>query len=285
MGVNVRNILITGATGFVGTYILRALCGKTIKITPVVRPGREDQLEDFCNVDKIIVTTDLFGETAEWWQGHCEDIDIVIHGAWYVKHGEYLTAPQNLDCLIGSLNLAKGAQAAGVKKFVGLGTCLEYAPSAQPLSVHAPLNPSTRYGEAKAALYNGLKHWLPENDVDFAWCRLFNLFGQGEDKRRLVPYIENRIKNGEQVFLRSAHLVRDYLEVAKAGQMISEIAIGGQTGAINICSGRAISIGQLAIDIAEKQGRRDLLVFGDESTELNEPSYVVGVPNFFGDPS
>lgn len=279
-----RNILITGPIGFVGTHILRALCSNSIKITPVVRLGSEDQLKNFCNVEKIIVTTDLFKETAEWWQRHCEGVDIVIHGAWYVKHREYLTAPQNLDCLIGSLNLAKGAQAAGIKKFVGLGTCLEYAPSAQPLSVDAPLKPSTRYGGAKAALYSALNQWLPESGVDFAWCRLFNLFGEGEDKRRLVPYIEDRIKMGEKVFLRGAHLVRDYLEAGKAGKMISEIAIGGQTGAINICSGKAISVGQLAIDIAEKQGRRDLLVFADENTDSDEPSHVVGVPYFFGDP-
>ncbi|HGG63060.1 MAG TPA: NAD(P)-dependent oxidoreductase, partial [Rhodobacteraceae bacterium] len=55
-------------------------------------------------------------------------------------------------------------------------------------------------------------------------------------------------------------------------------ASGKVTGAVNICSGRAITIRQLAERIADEYGRRDLLKFGARPDNLVDPPRVVGVP-------
>jgi nucleoside-diphosphate-sugar epimerase len=270
-------VLVTGASGFVGRQVMLALSKFDVELVPVVRKGKEIAIAKLPNIKRLIITSDLFKETAEWWREQCSDIELIIHAAWYAEPGEYLKASQNMDCLIGSLNLAKGASKSGVKRFVGIGTCFEYDLALGVLSVDTPLKPMTPYGAAKAALYLSLSQWLPTQSMEFVWCRLFYLYGEGEDNRRLVPYIRTQLENGERAELTSGRQTRDFLDVAEAGKKIANVALSEQIGPTNICSGEPLTVRQLAEQIADEYGRRDLLVFGARPDNPVDPSYVVGI--------
>lgn len=271
-------IMVTGATGFVGTQVLKALSSADVGLLPLVRDGKENQVLKLPNLERIVTTPDMFQESESWWIQQCQDVDIVIHTAWYAEPGKYLQASQNIDCLIGSLRLARGAAIAGIKRFVGIGTCFEYDLSHGMLSPNTPLKPVTPYAAAKAALYLSLSQWLPLQSTEFAWCRLFYLYGQGEDKRRLVPYLRQQLERGEPVELTSGRQIRDFLDVKKAGQQIADVALSSQVGAINVCSGIPITVRQLSEQIADEYGRRDLLRFGIRPDNLVDPPCVVGMP-------
>lgn len=273
-----KTVLLTGATGFVGCQILKALIKLNAKIVPVVRSGKESSFYNQANIARIVSSPDIFHESSDWWTDQCEGIDIVIHAAWYAESGKYLLSPKNMDCLIGSLNLAKGATIAGIKRFVGIGTCFECDLSAGRIQKNTPLRPLTPYAGAKAALYMGLSKWLPEHSVEFAWCRLFYLYGEGEDERRLVPYLHKQLANGEVAELTSGKQIRDFLDVFEAGRMIADIALSQQCGPINVCSGVPITIRQIAEQIADCYGRRHLLKFGSKSENIFDPPCVLGAP-------
>ena len=272
-------VLVTGATGFVGRQIMYALARSDTTLLPIVRTGKERLVAGLPNVESVISTQDLFAENESWWEERCHGVDVIIHAAWYAEPGKYLNAVQNIDCLIGSLTLAKGAVKAGVKRFVGIGTCFEYDLAKGTLSVETPLKPLTPYAAAKAALYFALLAWLPSQSVDFAWCRLFYLYGEGEDERRLVPYIRNQVKNGKPAELTSGKQIRDYLDVTIAAEKIVYVALSDKVGPQNICSGFPITVRHLAEKIADEYGRRDLLHFGVRSESLVDPKIVIGVPN------
>lgn len=272
-------VLVTGATGFVGRQIMYALARSDTTLLPIVRTGKERLVAGLPNVESVISTQDLFAENESWWEERCHGVDVIIHAAWYAEPGKYLKAVQNIDCLIGSLALSKGAVKAGVKRFVGIGTCFEYDLAKGTLSVKTPLKPLTPYAAAKAALYLSLAQWLPTQSVDFAWCRLFYLYGEGEDERRLVPYIRKQLQKGEPAELTSGRQIRDFLDVAEAGKKIVDVALGGQVGPRNICSGVSVTVRQLAERIADEYGRRDLLRFDVRSENLVDPPRVIGVPN------
>lgn len=274
-----QNILVTGATGFVGRQVTKALAGHNVFLHLVARKAKEKQVNSLPQLSRVISTEDLFSESTEWWTEQCQGIDTVIHLAWYAEAGQYLEAPENLDCLMGSLSLVKGAAQAGVKRFVGIGTCFEYDLTPGVLSVDTPLKPLTPYADAKAALFHAASHWLPLQSVEFAWCRLFYLYGEGEDHRRLVPYLRSRLEKGEPAELTSGKQIRDYSNVADAGQKIADVALGHQQGPINICSGVPTTVRQLAEHIADEYGHRDLLKFGVRPENLVDPPCVLGVPN------
>lgn len=272
-------VLLTGACGFVGRQVLRALAERGVQVRVVVREGSRGGVPVLEAIEKVITTPDLFGETADWWAEACKGIDTVIHVAWYAEPGKYLQSARNIDCLAGTLQMAKGAARAKVRRFVGIGTCVEYDLADGVLSVDTPLRPVTPYAGAKAAAFMALSQWFPSQDVEFAWCRLFYLHGEGEDQRRLVPYLRSKLEAGEPANLTSGNQVRDFLDVREAGRLITDIALSGKQGAANICSGIPIKVRQLAEQIADEYGRRDLLAFGARPDDPLEPPSVVGVPS------
>ncbi len=272
-------VLLTGATGFVGRQVLKALRARGVAVRAVIREGTHARLA--APVENIVEAPDLFAESADWWAHVCAGVDTVIHAAWYAEPGRYLQSPKNRDCQEGTLRLAQGAAQAGVSRFVGVGTCFEYDLAAGHLSVLTPLKPATPYAQAKADTFQALARLLPPQGVSFAWCRLFYLYGQGaedgEDARRLVPYLRAQLGAGRPAELSRGDQLRDYLDVRAAGRLIVEAALGGREGPINICSGRPIAVRALAEAIADEYGRRDLLRFGARPDNPADPPVVVGI--------
>ncbi len=273
-----KPVLLTGATGFVGRQVLRALLGEGQRVRLVVRIGHDEGLAKQEGIERVVTTPDLFAEPAHWWQKTCKGVDTIIHAAWYAEPGKYLTSAKNLDCLAGTIAMAQGATAAGLRRFVGIGTCFEYDVSAGDLTTDTPLAPQSPYAGAKAAAFLALSQALPVQGVEFVWCRLFYLYGEGEDARRFVPYLRGQLEKGEVAELTSGKQWRDFMDVRRAGDMIARAATGKVTGAVNICSGQAITIRQLAERIADEYGRRELLKFGARPDNLVDPPRVVGVP-------
>ena len=270
-------ILLTGAAGFVGRQVLRALGERGCRVRPVVRVGKQETLARGAAIDTIVASPDIFAESAAWWARACSGADAVIHAAWYAEPGQYLQSPKNQECLSGTLRLAEGAVQAKVRRFVGIGTCFEYDLNAGRLSIETPLRPSTPYGQAKVDAFNALSAMLPRHGVAFAWCRLFYLYGEGEDSRRLVPYVRDRLQAGEPAELSSGSQIRDFLDVREAARVIVEVALGSQEGPVNICSGKPVTVRELAERIADEFGRRDLLRFGARPDNPVDPPCVVGV--------
>ena len=273
---------VTGATGFVGRQVVRALATAGTAVVPVVRTARATAVAGWPGVSRVVATDDLFAEPSTRWGEALAGVDTLVHAAWYAEPGRYLLAPENLGCLAGTVRLAEGAVAAGVTRMVGVGTCLEYAPSPAPLDVTAPLDPVTPYAAAKAAAWLALSRALPRQGVAFAWCRLFHLHGEGEDPRRLVPYLRARLAAGEVATLSAGTQVRDFLDVAEAGARVAQVALGAGTGAFNVCSGVPVTVRALAEQIAAEAGRPDLLSFGTRPLDPGEPPVLVGVPTPVG---
>ena len=271
-----NSVLLTGATGFVGRQVLHSLAASGAKVRVVIRAGSESRLPD-SPIESIVVSDDIFTQSAVWWGKVCEGIDTVVHVAWYAEPGKYLQSPLNLNCLTGTLSLAQGAAQAKVRRFVGVGTCFEYELSTLPLAIDAPLRPLTPYAGAKAAAFMALEHWLPTQAIEFAWCRLFYLYGEGEDERRLVPYLRASLATGQIAELTSGTQVRDFLDVKDAGEMIVDTVLGVRCGAVNICSATPTTVRQLAEKIADEYKGRHLLKFGARPDNLIDPPCVLGV--------
>lgn len=264
-------VLLTGATGFVGRQIATGLAARGAEVVPVVRAATPA-------APSARVCTDLFSETDDALRDLCAGVDVVVHAAWYVVPGLYIQASANFDCLIGTLRLARAAVTAGVRRFVGLGTCLEYAASDEPLSTLSPLSPVSPYATAKMATYVALSGWLPSVKTEFAWCRLFYLHGDGERPGRLFPYVRTCLEAGVVAKLGRGDVIRDYIDVADAGAMIADVALGDGRGAFNVCSGQRRTLRSYIEDLARPYGRPDLLEFGAKQFGSGEPTCVVGIP-------
>ncbi|MDQ0456940.1 NAD-dependent epimerase/dehydratase family protein [Rhizobium paknamense] len=274
-----KRILLTGATGFVGRQIHLSLIEAGHEVVAPLRLGGIDRLKEAGTPAHIIATDDLFDLSPQIWAEHCQGIDAVIHAAWYVNPVDYLDSPENFRCVAGTMALAEGAARAGVAHFIGVGTCAEYRWPSERLTVDDPLEPRTLYAAAKIGCFHMLQQFFKAKALPFSWCRIFYLFGEGEHPRRLVPYVRQKLQAGEVAKLSKGTQLRDFLDVREAGSMIAGVVDTGQEGAINICSGQAITIRAFVEKIADEYGRRDLLEFGTADIHPSDPLAVVGVCN------
>lgn len=275
-----KKILVTGSTGFVGKQVLKSLSNEDVELRLIVRTESDYFSKALHCPFEVIRTENLFTQTRNWWEEHFIGIDSLLHLAWYAEPGKYLQSSKNIECLTGSLEMAKGAVQANVKRFVGVGTCFEYDLSHSVFSIETPLKPTSPYAGAKTALYNCLSQWLPSMGIELAWCRLFYLFGEGEDPRRLVPSLHENLKNKNTVNLTTGKQIRDYMDVSDAAKIISDILLGTQQGPVNVCSGIPITVRQLSEKIADIYNSRELLNFGARPENSIDPPCVLGIKNF-----
>jgi len=231
---------------------------------------------------EVFQTEDLFGESPARLREFLADSQTVIHAAWYAEPGKYLTSSLNLDCLAGTLRLARAFATVGGQRFVGIGTCAEYDLAAGLITTDTTLAPDTLYAICKASAFQVIARFMETEPASFAWCRLFYLYGEGEDERRLVPYIRTQLAAGREALLTSGEQVRDFLDVEEAGRMIADVALGAREGAVNVCSGNGVTVRQLAERIADEYGQRDLLRFGSRPENLFDPPRVIGVREELG---
>lgn len=269
-----KNVLITGATGFIGQALLQRLSKLDLNISIVARNTSNQSID---KKFKIFYTNDLFEETEKWWADVCIGIDLVIHLAWYVNPADYLSSSKNIDCLLGSIRLANGAITARVKKFVGIGTCFEYDCSGTtPIPVSHKLDPKTLYASSKVASFHVLSSLFRSAKIDFSWARFFFLYGEGENPARLVPYLKEKLVRRECVSLTDGMQVRDFLTIDEAVEQLIDIAFNEKNGPYNICSGNPITIRDFVENIANLYDGKDLLQFGSRPNNLFDPHYIVG---------
>ncbi|NBQ98211.1 MAG: NAD(P)-dependent oxidoreductase [Actinobacteria bacterium] len=273
-----KKFLVTGAAGFLGRHVVTALAGSDVQVAAVVRSGSEDRAKVLPGVVHVISSPDIFAEDASWWKQQCADIDAVLHLAWYTKSIDYLVSEQNQHCAAGTLQLADGAIKAGVRRFVGIGTCLEYEQTGERLTTSTRLRPVGEYAESKAATFFRLGRLFDQHSVSFSWCRLFYLYGEGEHESRLVPYLHRQLREGREVRLSNPEQVLDFMDVKDVAERLASIALSERNGAFNVCSGHGTTVRELSLQVAREYGRESLIVDADSKPESPKPA-IVGQPS------
>ena len=270
-------ILLTGANGFVGRNLIKCLKNRDVELNLIQRS------EDKLSIDvkekniNIILTDDLFVENTQWWLNVLREIDCVIHAAWFVKPPNYLHSNLNFKCLKGSIVMAEAIANSNVKKVVGIGTCFEYDLSYGFLSIDTPLLPQTLYGKTKVELFKKMTDIYSAKNIAFAWCRLFYVYGEGENKNRLYPTLLEGIKRGKKIKLTDGNQIRDFISIDIASRWITEIIFSDDVGPINICSGVPVTIRQFSEQIFRiYDGNKNLLEFGAQKREIFDPPIVLG---------
>lgn len=236
----VTRFLVTGGTGFIGSAVVRALSSR----------GHEVVAPRHAELDLIAAGEDELGRfVGEAATTH------VIHCAWYTNHADYLVNDINREWLAASIRLARSC--AG-RRFIGLGTCLEYdLSSGEPCIEEAtPLAPETLYARCKRDLHEELAG-------DFAWARVFFVYGPGDRKGRLVPAMLERFGRGESAGPTYGGLHRDYIHVDDLAGQIVDIALSRQVGAVNTGTGEAPSLSDIFAAGADALGRPDLVQAND----------------------
>jgi nucleoside-diphosphate-sugar epimerase len=272
-------VLVTGAGGFIGSHVVRALLRRGDEVLALLRPGAEPpRLADVRNRVQV-VTADLDAADTVTHAVATARPEGCIHLAWYAVPGKYLHATaENLACVQATLGLVRQLIESGCRHFVGAGTCIELDTDAGYLSLSTPPKPRTIYAASKHATQVLAGQLCQGTAMRFAWLRVFYLYGPGEDGRRLVPSVVRSLSCGERVALTAGEQVRDYLHVADVAEAFACVLHGEAVGPINLGGGQPVTVKHLVRTLADLMGRRDLLAFGARPTLADEPPFICADP-------
>jgi len=267
-------VLITGATGFIGSHVARLLVTESCEVYAVVRES-----SDLWRINDIVpllhlVRCDLLA--FDELDPHLERIqpDLCIHVAWYAVPGQYLTTRENLSVLKASLHLASRLVDLGCKRFVGVGTCFEYDTSLGYLSEKTPNRPHTLYAASKLALQIVLEQLANVTGMEVAWLRLFYQYGPFEHGQRLVPSVICSLLSNQIAKVTKGEQIRDFLHVEDVAQAIWTIAQSDVSGPVNIGSGQPVSVRDVVTKIGDILNRPELIAFGALPSSASDPMFI-----------
>ncbi len=259
-----RRVLVTGASGFLGAHVARALAGAGASVRAAVR--KESDAGDLAGAGVSLAPFDLSNEASVSELIRSQTPDIVIHAAAYGVN----PAQKDPDAAYavnvgGTWSLLKACASARVERFIHLGSCFEYAPKDGPLSEDDPLGPSTAYAASKAAsslLVGGMSRAMGMRSVVL---RVFGTWGPGESADRLAPQIVRSCREGTRLALTKGDQVRDFTYVKDMAERIVRLAEHpdfDRHPVVNVGGGEGRSVRDFAGELADALGGRRLLDFG-----------------------
>lgn len=269
-------VLVTGASGFIGARVVRALLGAGHDVRALLLPGdravRLDEVRDRIGV----LHADLADAEAMARAIGTSRPEGCLHLAWYAEPGLYLHSPRNLDALRASLAMLEPLAAIGCRVFAAAGTCAEYEPADHALDEEAPTRPDTLYAACKAAFGMVGGRFARGTAMRFVWGRVFHLYGPGEDGRRMVPALIDALLDGRRFPATEGAQRRDYLHADDVARGFVALLSDDASGAYNICSGEPVTVRALMERVAAIAGRPDLVAFGAQPARDWDPACIVG---------
>jgi len=270
-------ILLTGAAGFVGSHVTRALLAASHEVITLIRPSTDTWRIDDILPQVTIINGDLADHSALKAALTGKPPDLCLHLAWYAEHGKYWHSPRNLELIGQTLALLQLLASLGCLRFVGTGTCVEYDITQGYLDeATSVLYPASLYAASKLSAYYLTEHLGRQIGVQTAWLRLFYIYGPMESPNRLIPYVINSLLAEHVVETTSGEQVRDYLHITDAASGLCTAALSDVQGAVNIASSEPIAVKQVVQDIAQLIGGQDLLRLGAKAGSPGDPSVIYG---------
>lgn len=213
------NILITGATGFIGSALCREMLDGGHSVTAVIRPNspKRDKLPREVSVielglDKIIGLTGSY--------------DICYNLAWNGSSGDarndFETQMSNIKY---TADMIRTAKRLGCRRFIGAGSQAEYGVVKGVCDENTAPNPFMMYGAAKLSSYYMGKLAAAQEDISFVWPRIYSVYGAGENEGTLMSYLVSCLKNSITAELSPCENMWDFMYITdctKALRMLGE---------------------------------------------------------------
>lgn len=225
------SVLLLGASGFLGSWVARALVATGEETVALVRPSSE--LWRIAPVGELTVVR----EPTEHWASVVADLapETVLSLEWSGVAGADRNDPSQWDNLGRLAALIEASITSGVRRFIGVGSQAEYGPRSDTISESAPAAPVTEYGRAKAAAAELLRERADAAGMKWVWVRVFSTYGPLDHPYWVLPQLAAPLLRGERVPLTDGLQLWSYLCGPDAGSAFATlVGAAGARGIYNL---------------------------------------------------
>lgn len=259
-----KRAIITGATGALGTALIKELIKNNIEVLVFCREDskRNANIPQSPLVGKIYCSLNGLS-TLQNTSG--KNYDVFYHLAWDGTINPYrndmFLQNQNVKFALDAVDCA---ERFGCKKFVGAGSQAEYGRFEGVLKSDTPCFPENGYGIAKLCAGQMTREHAHQSGLEHVWVRILSLYGPNDGAQSLVMSTINKLKNGETPQFTRGEQMWDYLYSGDAATAFRLVGMQGIDGKIYpLGSGKAMPLKDYINLIRDVVSPAKELKFGD----------------------
>ena len=248
-----KNILVTGADGFIGSHLTEILSKKGYNVKALSQYNSFNNwgwLEHVsCKNDIQILSGDI--RDPYYCKSITKDVEIIFHLAALIAIPfSYLALDSYIETNIkGTLNICQAARENGVSRLIHTSTSEVYGTAQYvPIDEKHPLQPQSPYSASKIAADVMAMSFYNSFDLPVTIVRPFNTYGPRQSARAVIPTIISQIASGKKkIKLGDPSPTRDFNYVQDCCRGFVMLAESEKTigETINIGSNSEISIGDI----------------------------------------
>ena len=233
----VKTVLVTGAGGYIGRHVVRALLERGLDVS-VVDPRLDGVDERARRLD-----INIFDGSADIYDRMGRP-DAVLHLAW--RDGFVHNSPAHIEDLPAHYRLIDALYKGGLERLAVMGSMHEVGYWEGAITADTPCDPASLYGIAKNALRQTAQLLASANGASLQWLRGYYIVGDDKFGSSIFAKLLAAAEEGKKTFpFTSGKNLYDFISVqGLAHQIAAAVSQDAVTGTINICTGEPISLAE-----------------------------------------
>lgn len=268
-------ILLTGASGFLGSHIADQLIDLKFEVLALKRQTSNIKLLPFSEKVKWLNIEDNWLAEATKFSP-----EIIIHTAWTGVNAEARNNwTEQLTNVLFVNQLLELARISHVNKFISLGSQAEYGDFSGKVDESYQVNPVSAYGAIKCVIQQNVQSFCDIHQIKWFWLRIFSIYGERESTKWLIPNtIVNMLRDVESLNFTLGKQKYAYLYVKDFTQAIAQIIASeeGKSGIYNISSDSAMELKEIILIIQNIIMPKTQLNFGFYPYRPNQSMHIEG---------
>lgn len=223
-----KTAIITGATGFIGSWLTKELIKNNYELTVLVRDVSrlEKSLVSQC---RVIECGEEKFETLNLGSGYSVFFHLAWEGVSSEKKDDFEIQIDNISLAVEAMRAAKKMK---VDKFIVSGTVAEYAFCESIMDTNAKQTPNDFYGAAKVSAHYFLDVLSRQINQPYIYAVLPSTYGEGRKDENILTYTIKTLLREERPLYGNLEQLWDFMYVAdvvKALRLLGEKGIEGKT--------------------------------------------------------
>lgn len=269
-----KKILLTGATGMIGSAIIREALKQDYEITCLVRKDSSRISNIPQNENVHIINCSITDYSTLDLK---EKYDIFMHLAWDKTS---VGGRDDVDCQLKNiqytLDAVRLAKRCGCSVFIGAGSQAEYGIQTVPLTPYLPVNPESGYGIAKFTAGKLSALLCKQLGIRFNWLRILSVYGPNDGENTLISYVTRELNAGRSPELTKCEQTWDYLHCDDAARAFLAVADRGVDGKIYpLGSGNGRKLSEYIKDLQNQIAPDVPVKFGVKEYYPHQPMFLV----------
>ena len=240
-----KSILVTGASGFIGSHLSVELKKQGADVLPLTdQDGNSIELRDWRKLKKYV--------------GKLGKVDLVYHLAAQLFVPYSFENPRDVYevNVLGTLNVLELCRLYNIQKIVFPSSYVYGHPQYLPIDEGHPVNPNNPYARSKVIGEALCKAYHEDYNLNCTILRSFNIYGEGQGDRFLIPSIIKQLESG-RIEIKDPEPRRDYLYISDAIEAFVKAGeySNAEFDVFNIGSGTSYSVAEVVSKVLKSWGR------------------------------